>query len=231
MENTIANSYTLSIRISSDGFSLSVNEKSGLQLSTKNVAASIFSLSAEDIIKILRNETELNYQQIRIICESDIYIFIPTALFKPEEATDFINFQRKIPKSERIIVNKIPSWDTVNVFTLPGNLVQAITHTFPDLTIQHQMSYLLEEDVKSQPENALHVYVRPNMLDIVALKAGKLQLLNSFNYHTTEDFTYHALNVVEQLSLDLDKCKVYLYNADKKPELAKVLGNYVTIAN
>jgi hypothetical protein len=231
MENNIGNSYILSIRISSDGFSLSVNEKTGLLLSTKNVAASVFSLSADDLIKILSNETQLNYEQIRIICESDTYIFIPTALFKPEEATDYINFQHKIPKNERIIVNKIPTWDTVNIFTLPANLVQAIQHVFPLLTIQHQMSHLLEDSVKPQPDNVLHIYIRSTMLDVIALKDGKPVLLNSFSYQTTEDFSYHALNVVEQLSLDMDKCKVYLYNVDKKPELAKVLGTYVTLAN
>lgn len=231
MENTTANSYNLSIRISSDGFSLLVTDGSGLQLSTKKVTASVFSLSAEEITNIIEKETQLNFHHIRIICETDIYIFVPMPLFRTGEAVHFLNFQHKAKKNERVIYNTIPTWNTVNVFSIPGSLLQALTDLFPGQAIEHHMSSFLSDKIKPQQENSLSIWARQQMADLIIIKEGKLQLLNSFSYQTAEDFCFHALNAMEQLSLDTNKHKVFLYNATKKPELEKVLENYVTIIN
>jgi len=229
MENTVENAYNLSIRISSDGFSLFVNDKYGLQISSKTLTVPMFSLPAEELVKLLSIETQLNYQNIRIVCESDIYLFVPEPVFKPEEASVFLNFQHNLQKSDSVIYNTIPTWNTVNVFAIPSTLHQAIAELFPKLKIEHQMSYLLTDKIKFQQENSLHVWSRPRMQDIVILKEGRLQLMNSYSYQTSEDFCYHTLNVIEQLSVDTEKCNVYLYNTEQKPELAKLLNNYVTV--
>jgi len=230
MENTAENSlYNLSIRINTDGFSLSVSEQSGQQLSSKKVSLSILSLSTSEITNTLSTETELNYQNIRIIYESDIYIFIPAPLFKPEESARFLSLQHKLQKKECIIHNTIPNWNTVNAFSIPENLQQAIEELFPGLIIEHQMSYLLSEKVKQLPANSIHIWVRTNMLDVIVVQSSKLQLLNSFPYKTPEDFTYHTLNIMEQLAFDTKSSIVYLYNTEKKPEFATLLNNYVIV--
>jgi len=230
MENTTGNSYNLSIRIKSDGFYLSVYDEFGLLLSSQHIAVSAFNLSADEIIRIMNNEIQLNYKSLNLICESDSYLFIPTPFFKIDEAADLLNFQhRKEDKKERLVVNMLTNWDTVNVFSIPAALEQALTNLFPGTGIEHQTSWLLNHKIKLYQENSLSVWVRSNMLDIVVIKDGKLQLMNSFSYQTPEDFTYHTLNVIELLSLDIEKCKVYLYNSEKKPELEKTLGSYVTV--
>jgi hypothetical protein len=231
MENTTGNSYNLSIRINSDGFSLSVFDESESLISTQHVSAALFTLSSDEIVRILSAETQLNYQNIKLICESDKYIFIPTPIFTPEEATDFLTFQHKKEKNERVVCNTIPAWETVNSFTIPATLEQALSRLFPGASIEHQISWLLTNKIKPQLGNSVSIWVRQKKMDIIALKESKLQLMNSFNYQTPEDFTYHALNIIEQLSLDIEKCKVFIYNAEKKPELKMLLEKYVTTEN
>ncbi|HEY6914849.1 MAG TPA: DUF3822 family protein [Paludibacter sp.] len=229
MEKTAENSYTLSIRINSDGFSLLINDESGLLLSTQNISTSLFNLSAEEIVRIISIETPYYYEKVNIICESDSYIFIPTLFFKREEAMDFLYFQHKKQKNERVIYNYVSDWDTVNVFSIPATLEQALARLFPESIIEHQLSWLLKNKIKPLQTNSLSIWVRSKMMDVVALKNGKLQLLNSFSYQTPEDFTYHALDIIEQLSLDIEKCDVFLYNSDKKTELGKILEKYAKV--
>lgn len=231
MENTTGNSYNLSIRINSDGFSLSVFDESESLISAQHVSATLFTLSSEEIVKIVGAETQLNYHNIKLICESDKYIFIPTPIFTPEKATDFLTFQHKKEKNERVVCNTIPAWETVNTFTIPATLEQALSRLFPGTSIEHQVSWLLTNKIKPQTGNSVSIWVRQKKMDIIALKEGKLQLLNSFNYQTPEDFTYHTLNIIEQLSLEIEKCKVFIYNVEKKPELKMLLEKYVTTEN
>ena len=231
MEKTAENSYILSIRINSDGFSLLINDESGLLLSTQQISKALLNLSVEEIVRTISVETPYNYKRVNIICESDSYVFIPTPFFKQDEAMDFLYFQHKKEKNERVLYNYVPDWDTVNVFAISSALEQALARLFPESIVEHQLSWLLKNKIKAQQANSLSIWVRSKMLDVIALKNGKLLLLNSFSYQTPEDFTYHVLNIIEQLSLDIEKCDVLLYNSEKKPELTKILEKYVKVIN
>lgn len=229
MENTNINSYNLSIRMHSDGFSLSVVEDSGLLLSGKEVKTSLFSLPTSEIAKILLAETEINYNKIKFICETDNYLFVPTTLFDANESSHYLSFQHKIHKNESILFNSIPAWDTVNVFSIPTHLKNAINSLFPDAVIEHQMSWLLSERVKMTQDDTINIWIRNKSMDLIVMKSGKLHLLNSFTQQAPEDMTYHTLNVIEQLSLDVENCKVFLHNADKSPDFEKLLSKYLQV--
>jgi len=231
MEKTAGNSNNLTIRINSDGFSLLINDESGLLLSTQHVSRALSNLSVEEIVRIITIETTYYYKKVNIICESDSYIFIPTPFFKREEAMDLLYFQHKKEKNERIIYNFVPNWDTVNVFAVPSALEQALSRLFPESIIEHQLSWLLKNKIIPLQINSLSIWVRSKILDVIALKNGKLQLMNSFSYQTPEDFTYHVLDIIDKLSLDIEKCDVFLYNSEKKPELEKMLEKYVTVSS
>jgi hypothetical protein len=206
-----------------------VSEAAGLVISTKQVDAPVFTLPADEIIRLLKTESEVNCKTTSIIIESDIYIFVPTAFFKPEEASYFLTFEHKLAKNERIAYNTIPAWNTVNVFNLPLNLLQALTSLFPGVSIEHHMSRFLTEKIRFWQESSVNVWARPKAADLIVVKDGKLQLLNSFPYQTPEDFTYHTLNVMEQLSIDTENTSIYLYNTEKTPEFEKLLSNYSTV--
>lgn len=230
-DSTLSNQYSLSIRINSDGFSLAVIDESKALLSTKKVSALMNSLSTEEIIRLINTEIQLNFKDLHLIYESDNYIFVPASIFRSNEATDYLNFQQKPAKDEVTLYNTIPVWDIVNIFSIPANIPAALNQLFINTPIEQHVSYFLSEKVTNQHETSIYIWVRSKIMDTIVLKNGKLQLLNSFPYQTPEDFTYQTLNLVEQLSLDTDKCKVYLYNPDKKIDLQKTLEKYITVVN
>ena len=229
-DSTISNQYSLSIRISSDGFSLSVVDGSDSLISTKIIPTILTSLSAEQITTLINKETQINYRNIHLIYESDIYTFVPAPVFRSNEAAEYLNFQQnKTTKNDIVLYNYLPVWDTVNVFAIPKAIQAALSQLFPNTIIEQHVSYFLATKVKTQHENALFIWTRPKTLDIIAFKNGKLYLLNSYLYLTAEDFTYHTLNIIDKLSIDTDKCKVGLFNAEKKPELKKTLEKYLEV--
>ena len=229
IDSTMIKQYFLTIRLSSDGFNVSVFDESSMLLSSKKVSNSLFSLSTDDIVRIMTPETQLNYRTVRLICESDTYTFVPAPFFKIDEAADMLHFQFKPVKTDQIILNRIPKWDTVNVFSIPKTVHQALTRLFPNAIIEHHLSYFLSECVKLPGENSIYVQVRSNMMDVVVISSGMIQLINSYNFNTPEDFTYYTLNLFDKLDLDTENCRVVLFNSDKKPELQKMLEKYLDV--
>jgi len=228
--STNTTSYSLFIRVHSEGFSLSVFDESNSLLSARKVNTALFSLSMDDIISLFNDETKLNYKNIGIVCESDSYTIIPADIFNIENAADFLHFEHKPVENESILFNKIPAFDIVNVFSIPTTIHKALNFLFPDSSIEHHLSWFLKEKIKLQNENSLYIWTRVNMLDILALKKGKLELINSFNYQTTEDFVYFTLNIFDKLSLETETDPVFLFNSDNKPELRNLLSKYVTVS-
>ena len=230
LENsTIINQYLLSIRLSSNGFNISVFNESGVLLTSKKITNSLFSLSSDEIIKLLTSDVQLNYKSVRLICESDRYIFIPAPIFKTEEAADMLHFQFKPVKTDQIILNRIPKWETVNVFSIPKPVHIALSKLFPNAIIEHHLSYFLNEFVKPQNGDTVYIEIRNNLMDVVVVTTGGIQLINSFSFNTPEDFTYNTLNLFDTLTLDTENCRVILYNSDKKPELQKTLEKYLDV--
>ena len=87
----------------------------------------------------------------------------------------------------------------------------------------------LTENIKSMSGSCVYCFARNKRLDMVVVNKGKLLLINSFSYQTTDDFAYFVLNVYEKLKLDMHICPVCLLNAEEKPELVKILEKYLTV--
>jgi len=228
-ESTISNQYSLSIRIGSEGFSLSVEDDSNNIISTRKVSSLMSSLSTDEIIILISKETQLNYRHIHLIYESEVYSFVPAPVFQPNEAVDYLNIEQKTTKDDIILYNFLPAWDTVNIFTIPKTFQTALNQLFPNTIIEHHLSHFLTDKVKTQHENSIFIWLRPTIMDVIVFKNGRLHLLNSFGYQTTEDFTYHTLNIVDQLSIETEKCKVKLFNNEKKPEVKRLLEKYLIV--
>lgn len=227
MEITPVNSYNLSIKINSDGFTLSVYNEANSVLSAKKINAPLHSMTFEEVLNLFKLETQLNYTTLRIVYESDKYTIIPADFFIEEEAVDFLSLEHELENNEKILFNKIASFDIVNAFAIPVTLDNALFLLFPDTVIEHHISYLLTDIIHSQTESCLYCQVQDKTQDIIVLKSGKIQFINSFSYQTPEDFMYFTLTIFKKLLLNT--APVYLVNAENRPELKEMLEKYVTV--
>jgi hypothetical protein len=229
MEITSLNSYHLSIRISSDGFSLSVYNEANFLLSSKKINATLTKLTFDEVLNLFSLETQLNYTTLRLIYETDTYTIIPADFFVEEEAIDFLSLGHELRKEDKILFNKLEMWDIVNAFAIPVTVHDALVRLFPHTAIEHHLSYLLTYKIQSPIESCLYCQVETKTLDLIVLKGGKIQFVNSFSYQTPEDFIYFTLSIYKKHSLDTNNSPIYFLNAATRPELKEMLEKYVTV--
>ena len=117
----------------------------------------------------------------------------------------------------------------VNVFAVPGIVLEAFNQLLPNTPIEHHISQIITENVKSNSDNCVYCSVRKKKFDVVVTNDGKLQLINSFTFETTEDLVYYLLNIYEKLGLNTEKCPVYLLNVDENPDRKKMLEKYLIV--
>lgn len=221
--------YSLSIRFSSDGFSLSIYDELDKLLTLKKVATTLFTIASEDIFKLLAEETETlqNMKSFRFICETDVYTLVPTAIFKEEEASLYLNFHDKTENNDRVLFNRLLQRDIVNVFSIPNALNTAVNQLYPGSTIEHHLSWFFNEKLNQQNDNSVQIWVRPEIMDVVVLTSGNVILANSYAYETSKDFVYFTLNLFEQLSLNKEEYKVKLYNTKNQTDIQNHLKKYI----
>lgn len=223
------NQYTLSIRVSPDGFFFSVSDSSDILLGSKDVPCHLFSLGQHEIASLLENESILfnpDYNQVHLIVETGRYVFVPAPLFMPQETDTYFNFQHRKEKDNIVIFNRIDKWNTVNVFSLPYAIHEALQSVFPDIVPLHQLSFVLNHAIRSA-EDCLHVWVRPHDIDVVVIQQKQLKLMNSFPYSAVEDAVYYILTIFEQLNLDVEQTKIKLYQRIKNDGLKSILSQYI----
>lgn len=222
------NQYSLSIRFSSDGFSLYVYDLSGKLISLKKTPVSLFSAREEETIQLLSEQPELNlnFKKVRIIFDTEKYSVIPSSIYDEKSASDFLYMEHAPDNSETLLTNNVLPWESTVIFAIPVKLRNSIKHFYPTVEIENHISYFLTDIVRMRNENSIQIWVRPKFMDVVVLTNSNIKLINTYTYNTSEDFTYYTLSILEQLSLDPHSCKILLYNSAKKPELQKDILKY-----
>lgn len=225
--------HTLIIHFHSEEWLLSVCDKENKLISTKKIPVFLPVLSEDEIVQIIAKEPDMQkqYAKVRFVCETDFYTFVPTAIFQEKEANDLFYLLFEKNKNAVVLFNVLNNWEMVNIFSIPLTLHKALMHFYPQPVIEHHLAYYLNNIIKQPTNNRLHVWIANRKLDIIAFKNGTIELINRFDYQTSEDFVYHLLNVFEQLSLDVENCKVQLYNTEQKGELLAMIRKYVNVIN
>ncbi len=219
--------YTLSIRVSPDGFSLSIPDNKGVELLKRKVHASLFQMNKEEIINLFEAEiTSSDYNDIELIVESDLYTLIPASIFEIQNLDDYFYFQHTKDKQQIVLFNRIQSHNIINIFSVPVILNNCLNDLFPETIINHHLSYFLSQRIKAK-NSAVYIWVRAKKIDMIVFKSGVISFINSFDYHTKEDLAYYVLAVCEQLSLDVEDIVIKLYQRNDASGFKDILSMYV----
>ena len=225
------NQYSLSIRFSSDGYSLFVHDENEILISTKHVDEKLYSLTENEIIQLFKNQPEIKstYRHTRIICESNSYSLIPTSFFDPQYAPDFLDFENIKQKSEAVLFNRVQSFNIVNVFSIPAAFYKSLASVFPYCNPEHHVSFLLNEQLYKSNKTVFHLLLRIGWVDILVTSGNLLQFANRFEYRTAEDLLYYTLNVFEQLNIDAENSPVVMYNSKENSDIMNLLSKYLEV--
>ncbi|MBP1676105.1 MAG: hypothetical protein H6Q20_664 [Bacteroidetes bacterium] len=229
-ENTNNNILNLSIRVTTDGFSLSSYDPSHTLGSSKTASANIWEISELELLNLLSDEEmfQLSYNSVRLIVETDFYALIPEAFYSDALASQFIfGIRDSIPKNFKTISNKLLAWNAVLVYAVPEAVHAAFGKILPDIETEHHVLAYINDSVPLDGGTSVHINLRKNCFDAVVLKNGALQMINTYNTESNEDIAYYVLKIYDQLQLSAEECPIQVQSEKSKTAIISVLKKYI----
>ena len=231
---TKSEQYTLSIRLSADGFSFSIHHplnKGDFHFVQYPVNAS-YSMTAN--IKKMLQSTEilkLTYQQTNILIDTPRFTPVPFDLFEDEHIEEL--FYHNFPKNanETILCNILGKSNIALLFGMDKHAHQLLGESFPHARIFACISPLTEHFTqKSREDNhrKLYAHFKRNQMDIIAFDKGKLLLINTFHCKHTSDTIYYLLHIWQQLGFNQENDQLWLAGKiEAKEDLLTELNKFL----
>jgi hypothetical protein len=186
-------------------------------------------------INSLKNESSLlkraPYHKVSAQLSSNRYTFIPSALFKAENAEKYFLFNHPKKTNTRVEFEQVKAYEIINVFSTDNEVMSALQNVFNDVTIHHHTTSLLQS-VKLQAGTSnsknLFAHFRNGWIDIIVTEGKKLVLCNSFNYKSSEDAVYYILSAGEQLGLNPQSVQLTIMGEiEKESSISQLLHKYI----
>lgn len=228
-----SNQYTLSIRLSADGFSFYVynpiDEETSINL-FKNV----------DRKKSLVSNIHAAFQSIDFIghrfkkanvsVQSDKVMVIPSAYFSSVEAEKSFNtlFSTTDGVVKYDLLSNLP---IAVVYDIDPAVVEAVSEYVQDCNIMSDVSVQIEHfSVKSRfgKNKRMNVVIFEDYINILCFENGKLNFFNNFRCNNNNDRLYFIMYVWKQLSYIQEKDEInILDNFSKDNELIETIKKFI----
>ena len=209
----------LAIQVSLNGLSFAVFDTlMNKPLTMENIPIGKISPTAkiEDLFtEAFQNFPELksSYDEVVIIHSNNLSTFVPSALFDEEYLGSYLQFNTKVFETDFFAFDILEKYEMNNVYIPYVNMNNYFIDQFGAFDYKHANSILIEKllDVsKNNDERKMFVHVSDTHFEIVVIQNQKLELYNSFDYKTPEDFIYYILFTAEQLQLNPESFKLQL---------------------
>ena len=226
--------YTLSIRLSTDGFSFSVfnphSEEKPLYYDRE--VNTTLSLTA-NLKQTFREVEWLNnpFRKVHVLIASPRFTFIPLEYFEDEQ-TDLVFYYNQTQRENEVVLYNILHRN--NIVVLFG--IDKSCHSF--LLEKHSNAHFYAQASpfidffanKSRLGNnrKLYAYLHSHAIDLYSYERSRLLLGNSFQCRDIHDKLYYLLYTWKQLGLDQERDEIHLSGMlHEKNELLAELKKYI----
>lgn len=187
----------------------------------------------ERLKKAIEKEPLLNasFDSILVLFQNELSNLVPEELFDEQHSADYLKFSSKIIKTDFISHDKIEANKSINVFVPFMNINNYLFEVYGEFEYKHASTILLEHALmqeRDSEDSTIYINVEPCHYEMVVVKKGALQLYNTFEYHTKEDFIYFILFTIEQLKLNPETVVLKLSGSIEKADaLYQILYTYI----
>lgn len=220
--------HTLSIRLSTDGFSFAVYDRTQQHLVCfRHTPVNVQRSMAANVKAFLAQTPELDakYSQTNILMHTSRYTTVPLELFEDEQMETL--FYQNLPKqnNEIVLCNILGNSNVVVLFSIDKLTHVFLSEHFPQArffaTVSPQLEYFT---VQSRQGNTRKIYanLHPGTLEVFCFAQGKLQLANTYVADNNEDRSYYLLNLWKQLAYDAEQDELHLTGLDKEEQHQQV---------
>lgn len=226
--------YTLSIRLSTEGFSFSIfnpiNDKSVSYIS-KEIEQSL-SLAAN--VKVAIKELDFlhhPYKRINILLASKRFTLIPMEYFDDDLAEAMFYHNHSKLDNELVLYNTLKKTNIAVAFSIDKSAYQQLSEKFPNAYFYSQATPLCEFfAAKSKFGNSqkMYAYIKNDTLDIFCFDRGRMLFANAFTCKQTQDRVYYLLYVWKQLNFNQERDELHLTGTlEEKEMLTKELKRFL----
>lgn len=134
-----------------------------------------------------------NNQEVFISYAYPQCILVPSSYYEPEKNTDHLSIVYGDLEPGIILSDVVEGKNIVSVYRIPEDVYNVVSNHFPEATVTHQFSSLINEIEPG--ENLLHVIFYQQKIVMMLVVNGSLQIIQSYHYKTPEDVVYHILNL------------------------------------
>lgn len=207
--------YTLSIRLSTDGFSFYIADASYSELVFHTWKTNeTLSLNA-NLKQAFQELTWLKrtYRQVNIIMASERITFVPLEYFEDELAETYFYHNQTNKENEIILYNILHRSNVVVLFGMDKSARNYLHEQYNNLQFYSQVTPVMEYiSLQNRPglTHRLYVNLRGKAIDAFAYQGTKLLLANSFSCRNLSDFLYYILYLWKQLSFDQETDELFV---------------------
>ncbi len=226
--------YTLSIRLSTDGFSFSVFNPQGQEqadILNREVNESLsFTANLKQTFREL-DWLKRPFRRINVLIADNRYTLIPLEFFEDEQAETVFYHNHTKRENETVQYNILPKSNVVVLFGIDKSVCAFLHEQYPDPKFFSQSSPLIEyfgEKSRTRNDRKLYAHLRREAIDVYAFEHGRLLLANTFACKETSDRLYYLLYIWKQLGFDQEHDELHLTgNLDDKEALLTELQKFI----
>lgn len=226
----------LSIQISLNGLSFCIVDtldSSILQSKAVHFKVRLNPIQLQKELKQLletSSVTKSTFSEVIVIHRNSLFGLVPKTLFNEDNLKDYLKYNAQILVNDHIVFDEIESYEIMNVYIPLVNINNYIYDLFGEFTFKHSASVIIPSLLNNNKNKdaVCYIYAAENQMDITVVNNKELQLFNSFEYSTTEDFMYYLLFTTEQLKLDNETVKLRLFgDIQEESELYKSCNEHI----
>lgn len=229
--------YQLFLQVSKNGLSYTVfnpqtNTFIGIESYMFNDIYNDYSLLSP--LQALLNQTTIlqkNFKKIIVSYVNNRATLIPKPIFQANNLKVYHQFNFAQQDEDIFKSDFLINLSAYNVYSIPDYIVNAFNN-LANVVFHHFSTALIESSLliakKSKTAVIVEVHVLPNSFQITVVKNQQLELYNTFNYQTSEDFIYYLLFVFNQLNIKNDEATIRLTGeVDKNSAIYDMLYKYI----
>lgn len=229
--------YQLFLQVSKNGLSYTIfnpetNTFIGIESYMFNDIYNDYSLLTP--LQALLNQTTIlqkNFKKIVVSYVNNRATLIPKPIFQANNLKVYHQFNFAQQDEDIFKSDFLINLSAYNVYSIPDYIVNAFNN-LSNVVFHHFSTALIESSLllakKSKTPVIVEVHVLPNSFQITVVKNQQLELYNTFNYQTSEDFIYYLLFVLNQLNIKNDETTIRLTGeVDKNSAIYDMLFKYI----
>ena len=227
--------YTLSIRLTADGFCFSLcNASPTEKIFFPNWESEIDLLLSEcgNLKKIFKQTEWLSnsFGQVNVIVEATRHLLMPLAFFDDEQTEEIFYHSFCQAENEVVCYNILPDENMVMLFGMDESTHDFLTEQYPDAKFYAKATTLVRYHAKEEKSSkrTLFVNIGKTATTLLAYEKEQLQLCNSIlSLHDT-DIAYYVLSCWKNLHLDQEADELHLTGlTNEHPELMPLFQTYI----